>query len=153
MESRSAVEQSVQVLKVKLLQETRLAPTQTRIVPLLISQEGPYSGDEISVSIWATSFSGQQTFLSFSVPVKQLTLWDADHYSPVTATYFYGTSTPTAFIAIPPKLPNEARWPSAYADGGQVGWSKVQSDNGRLAVSFPKIRLVIVLELALGFVC
>ena len=35
-----------------------------------------------------------------------------------------------------------ATWPSSYADGGQVSWSKAESDpDGNLKVSFPEIRL------------
>lgn len=37
----------------------------------------------------------------------------------------------------------EAKWPSAYADDGEVGWSKAKAKDGLLEVSFPEIRYTI----------
>ena len=37
-----------------------------------------------------------------------------------------------------------ARYPSAYADGGSVSWTRAVSDQGHLAVSFPHIRFAFV---------
>ncbi|KAJ3553575.1 hypothetical protein NM688_g3536 [Phlebia brevispora] len=38
------------------------------------------------------------------------------------------------------KIDYSTRWPSSYADNGEVGWAKAVSENGHLAVSFPEIR-------------
>lgn len=40
------------------------------------------------------------------------------------------------------KIDLERKWPSAYADGGTVGWTKAVFDQGDLRVSFPEIRSV-----------
>ncbi|KAI0698480.1 hypothetical protein BC835DRAFT_1268955 [Cytidiella melzeri] len=34
----------------------------------------------------------------------------------------------------------DAKWPSAYADGGEVGWGSTHSQNGTLRLSYPEIR-------------
>ena len=45
-------------------------------------------------------------------------------------------------FAVSDPIDYSARWPSAYADNGEVGWSRTQAQEGHLAVSFPQIRYV-----------
>lgn len=91
-----------QGIQVRLLRETRIAPSQTRIVPLVITQTEPFSESSIALEVTASN-SQQQVVLSVSLPIKHIPLWDASSFTPIISTYFFSTSTPTAFVAIPPK--------------------------------------------------
>lgn len=50
------------------------------------------------------------------------------------------------YAAVSEPIDYGAQWPSAYADDGEVSWSKAQAEGGRLAVSFPHIRYACVLS-------
>lgn len=94
-----------QPLQVKLLEETRLAPTQTRIIPVSLKQTHAFLDTNVSLEISVVS-ADKSAVLSVTLPVKHLSHWDEDDFKPIIITYFYGISTPTALIAIPPKHPN-----------------------------------------------
>lgn len=72
-------------------------------MPILLTQNAAFTGTEINILIWATS----PGYLSCSIPVKivlkHTPLWDTTPYKPIVASYLYGTSTPTAFVVVPPK--------------------------------------------------
>ncbi|TCD68231.1 hypothetical protein EIP91_011300 [Steccherinum ochraceum] len=92
-------------LEFKLLHETRLAPTQTRIVPLHLTQNGPIVSEILELLITATS-GDSSIEISVKLPVRQYDLWQQDTYSPLHATFFYATSMPTAFLVKPPASEN-----------------------------------------------
>lgn len=93
-------------LSLKLQLEISIAPSQTRIVPLLISQNMPFYGLELKVEITMISAEGATRIVPISLPVNQLNRWTASAYKPIIATYFYSSSMPTAFVVVPPILHN-----------------------------------------------
>ncbi|KZT74257.1 hypothetical protein DAEQUDRAFT_702566 [Daedalea quercina L-15889] len=98
-------------LNITLLQNITLAPTQTRIVPLKLVQLLPFGGLEIPISLHLTSQENKKEILQTSVTVRQHPHWSPSEIpaAGIQATYFYGTSTPTAFMVTPPEDPNEGR--------------------------------------------
>ncbi|KAH9925275.1 uncharacterized protein B0H18DRAFT_1170833 [Fomitopsis serialis] len=96
-------------LNLTLLQNTALAPTQTRIVPLKIVQLLPFGGHEIPVALHLTSRNNATTTLHTSIPVRQHPHWSPSEVpaAGIQATYLYGSSSPTAFLVMPPEEPNE----------------------------------------------
>jgi hypothetical protein len=96
-------------MSVELVREVRLAPGQTRIVPLRIKQTGPFNGSELIINMhWIVDKKfGDRVPRSaggpFRLPIKQLPLWTEDSFEPIIGTYFFAGSMPTAFSAVPPK--------------------------------------------------
>ncbi|KAI0340686.1 hypothetical protein BDW22DRAFT_1360117 [Trametopsis cervina] len=89
-------------IDVDLLEEIRIAPGQTRIVPVVISQEEMYTEESLELVVVLQSPSGTQE-VSISLKLKHIFEWDETDYQPIVSTYFFATSTPTAFVSIPPK--------------------------------------------------
>ncbi|PCH38714.1 hypothetical protein WOLCODRAFT_97559 [Wolfiporia cocos MD-104 SS10] len=95
-------------IELQLLNATRIAPSQTRIVPIRISQRAAYYASSIELDLHLTS-STTLTTLHVILPVTQLPQWTPSN-SPsegIMASYFFATSMPTAFRVIPPELPND----------------------------------------------
>lgn len=88
----------LKVIKLSLRRKCRIAPSQMRIVPLHISQSAPFHDSELHVEVTMVS-EGMSKVVAFLIPIRNLALRNA---SAIRATYFYGQSMPTAFIAIPP---------------------------------------------------
>ena len=97
----------LQGLNLELMHETRLAPTQTRILPVVLTQTEEFHGSHLFIDLTAVVSASSQIVITITLPIKQFTLWETHHFDFITATYFYATSIPTAFVAIPPKLPND----------------------------------------------
>lgn len=97
-----------QSLGVELLQKIRLAPTQTRILPIRITQTKPISQSHIEIKVIAVS-SGPTFAVHARIPIRTLSSWKEDSFQPVRGTYFFANSMPTAFLAIPPVHPNAER--------------------------------------------
>lgn len=89
------------------MQETRLAPTQTRIIPIRLSQEGPFLGSEINLVLVGVSSTGTSMDITITLPVNHHQLWDSTEFHPIVSSYFFATSMPAAFLSIPPKQPNQ----------------------------------------------
>lgn len=85
-----------------LKQSTRIAPSQLRIVPLEISQHGVFHGSSLDIVITATHGSGQEVQIPISLPITQRSSAEASNHVAFKATYLYGSTMPTAFLAIPP---------------------------------------------------
>ncbi|PFH45661.1 hypothetical protein AMATHDRAFT_200381 [Amanita thiersii Skay4041] len=86
----------------------RIAPSQTRILPLNIVQVTPLLLSELGISI--TLRSGELSHEIFmSLPIRHLHSWDEINYNPIQATYNYVFSMPTPFIAIPPQFDNTGK--------------------------------------------
>ncbi|KAK2467077.1 hypothetical protein APHAL10511_001335 [Amanita phalloides] len=95
--------------KVALLNEVRLAPSQTRIVPIVVTQLAPVDLHELRLSVNITSASHSRS-ITIILPIRQLESWNAQCYQPIRGTYLYAASMPTHFIAIPPQYPNENQY-------------------------------------------
>lgn len=91
-----------------LLHEVRLAPSQLRIVPVHITQRAPINVQELQLSLNISSASNKRD-ITIILPIRQLIPWNAQNHEPMSGTYFYATSMPTHFVAIPPKCPKECR--------------------------------------------
>lgn len=83
--------------------ETRLAPTQARIIPLHVLQIRPYHQPELHFRI-ALESSSSSALLDIVLPIKHHSQWTANSSPPdgITASYFFASSMPTAFLVVPP---------------------------------------------------
>ncbi|KAF5373151.1 hypothetical protein D9758_001792 [Tetrapyrgos nigripes] len=86
-----------------LVRNTRLAPTQTRVVPLRIVQLKPFYGSQLNFKLSLVSTTTLD--LDITLNFRQLSRWTSSTFSPIQGTYFYASSMPTAFLAIAPKYP------------------------------------------------
>jgi len=91
-----------------LLHEVRLAPSQLRIVPVNITQRAAINVQELQLSLNISRASDKRN-VTVIWPIRQLRPWNAQSHEPMSGTYFYATSMPTHFVAIPPKYPKEYR--------------------------------------------
>ena len=89
------------------MREVRLAPTQTRVIPIVLTQTGEFHDAQLELELVAVSSSSTKTTLHIILPVHQFTTWTAEKFDFIVATYFHATSMPTGFVVIPPKLPND----------------------------------------------
>jgi hypothetical protein len=101
----------LKVIKLSLRRKIRIAPSQMRIIPLQISQNAPFHDSELHMEVTMVS-EGMSKVVTVLIPIRNLALRNA---SAITATYFYGQSMPTAFIAIPPSLHVENSHPIILA--------------------------------------
>ncbi|KAI0933809.1 hypothetical protein AcV5_005858 [Taiwanofungus camphoratus] len=104
-------------IALSLVNETRLAPTQTRIVAIRIIQNGPFHKDEIVFDVHLMSGNSSIT-LHVSLPIKQHGQWPTS----IKASYFFATSMPTSFLVVPPEEQNsgEPRPPILALHGAGV---------------------------------
>ncbi|KAI0710381.1 hypothetical protein C8T65DRAFT_708227 [Cerioporus squamosus] len=97
-------------IELALLQETRIASTQTRIVPFKLTQSKAISSDRLDFTVQLQSDDSKSTEeIHVSIPIKQRARWtstDAKTSTALKASYLFGTSMPTAFLVVPPVEPN-----------------------------------------------
>lgn len=105
--------QASESLKLSLLRPTRLAPSQTRIIPVQLNQSAAISPDitalHMNVVVSSNSdpgISAEDQLITVTLPLKHLPLWSADRHDAILATYLYAKSVPTIFSVIPPKYEN-----------------------------------------------
>lgn len=79
-----------------------LAPFQTRVIPLAITQNSPFLHDSIELEIHVDT-SASQVIIPISLDVSHLPAWTQNENSTLLSTYFSTTYTPTPFVALPPK--------------------------------------------------
>ncbi|KAF8636685.1 hypothetical protein AX17_003490 [Amanita inopinata Kibby_2008] len=91
-----------------LITEIRIAPSQTRVVPLAVTQRAPIDSSELWLSV-TLDHNGIAKNITLVLPVRQVARWNTAEYKPLKATYSYASSMPTLFIAIPPKFENRER--------------------------------------------
>ncbi|KAI0807549.1 hypothetical protein C8Q74DRAFT_1363040 [Fomes fomentarius] len=93
-------------IELSLVQETSIAPTQTRIVPIKFTQTQPVpeSLQQLEFSLKLRSGDAVADIL-VTVPIEHHESWTSDEVPPagIKASYFFGTSIPTAFLVKPPK--------------------------------------------------
>ncbi|EEB93194.1 hypothetical protein MPER_08186, partial [Moniliophthora perniciosa FA553] len=92
-------------LSLALVKPTRIAPTQTRIVPIRISQTRPFIATKLHLALTLTSTSTNRVVL-ITVPITQLPQWNSSTPLTIKGTYFYASSIATVFTAKPPKINN-----------------------------------------------
>jgi hypothetical protein len=79
-----------------------IAPSQTRLIPIIIEQTAPFEDDSIQLHLLLTS--GPITrHLSVIIPVIHKK-WGLSQRQALKGTFFFSTSNPSAFIAVPPML-------------------------------------------------
>ena len=90
-----------------LLHEVRIAPTQTRTVPLQISQSKqlPSRLQQLIVSVTAVSDDGAEQRLDILLPCQDQPLWNSQTDKAIKGSYFFAESMPTAFLVLPPREP------------------------------------------------
>ncbi|EAU88408.2 hypothetical protein CC1G_05174 [Coprinopsis cinerea okayama7 len=89
-------------VRISLLRETRVAPGQTRIVPLVLTQTDSYTGNELEISLTLESTSRELSSLSVSLPIKQVSQWPEPSRQAIVGSYFFASSIPSQFAALPP---------------------------------------------------
>lgn len=93
----------VQEISLDLLRETRIASTQTRVVPVRIKQSKAFHADALHISVVVTSSSGSSsTVLTVTLPILHHSDWYISPVNAVKASYFYAESMPTSFMVLPP---------------------------------------------------
>lgn len=78
-------------------------------------------------------FQFMQGSNSFFLRLSLSTVRSVSHY--VSCSFLMDCN-----IIVQEPIDFEKKWPSSYADGGQVGWSSTNSTDDNLRVSFPNIR-------------
>ncbi|KAL7283154.1 hypothetical protein ACG7TL_002580 [Trametes sanguinea] len=107
----SAASEFQEALQLDILQETRIAPTQTRIVPIKLTQSLPVTAEALKFTL--TIVSDETTSrLDVALQVKHRAHWgevvESSAGAGIKGSYFWGGSTPTAFLATAPYRPNVA---------------------------------------------
>ncbi|KAI0637266.1 hypothetical protein C8Q77DRAFT_1051392 [Trametes polyzona] len=106
---------------IDLLEKIRLAPRQHRIVPLRLTQTRPLDVVQLDFQLEVSSDSGLIDAIEVSIPVKNREHWckGGDQASGITASYFFASSNPTAFLVKPPEKPNDGpAYPPVLATHG-----------------------------------
>ncbi|OBZ75861.1 hypothetical protein A0H81_04588 [Grifola frondosa] len=93
-------------VQLSFIRETRIAPTQTRIIPIRITQNAPFHGTELQFEIQLVSDSESSLVtIPVSIHVVHHSQWSPSS-SPaagIKASYFFSSSMPTAFLVTPPE--------------------------------------------------
>ena len=97
-----------QDLELSVLQPTRVGPTQTRIVPIKIAQKKPIYNRLLNYSLKLRSDDGRVVSFNGATNIRIRMPWTDPNVqsSGIKASYFFGTSIPTAFLVGPPKKPS-----------------------------------------------
>jgi len=79
-----------------------VAPSQVRVVPLVILQHQIFHRDALDVVVTIAYGSDQELEIVISLPIKQRNSAEAPKHVAFKATCLYNSTMPTAFLAIPP---------------------------------------------------
>lgn len=99
-----------QDLKLEIVHGVRIAPSQTRVIPIRIVQGSgdlfPHESLDVDIALVrdGEDASASRTIVSVSLPIKHHQQWTSSSPTSIKASYFFGSSMPTVFIAIPPRL-------------------------------------------------
>ena len=103
-----------QCIKLSLLREVVIAPSQTRTIPIQLEQLCAIKEELLSFSLIVASLGpskeGRQHVVPVQLRIKHLQFWTSDplDQEPIEFTYFSATSHPTAFLVKAPFNPPEA---------------------------------------------
>ncbi|KAF8803609.1 hypothetical protein BYT27DRAFT_7109472 [Phlegmacium glaucopus] len=89
-------------ISLRLRDRFTIAPSQTRVIPIVIEQTAPFKDDSIQLHLSLTSGQISQK-LSVIIPVVHKN-WGSSERQALKGTFFFLTSNPSAFIALPPML-------------------------------------------------
>jgi hypothetical protein len=101
------ISNSIQGASVHLLHETRIAPTQTRTVPIRLVQSKPLAANELLINVTLTSETSSTIMVS--LPIRHLSGWTSTSFKPIKASYFFAESMPTSFVVLPPIEQNDEK--------------------------------------------
>ncbi|GLB35159.1 putative prolyl oligopeptidase family protein [Lyophyllum shimeji] len=87
-----------------ILRDTVIAPSQTRVVPLLLAQKDSFHLPTLEVDLAVTSDEGVTRTIAVTVPVTHQSRWTPSFSQPIKATYINSSSIATAFLVVPPIL-------------------------------------------------
>ncbi|KAF8589925.1 hypothetical protein K439DRAFT_1331326 [Ramaria rubella] len=97
------------VFALSLLEKQRLAPSQTRVLPIIVEQRQSFHESTLHLSVTLLNLqNSRRIVLTPTVDIRHLKSWDdLTSYKAIQATYFL-SHFPTVYVAIPPALPNLA---------------------------------------------
>ncbi|KDR81373.1 hypothetical protein GALMADRAFT_263657 [Galerina marginata CBS 339.88] len=90
-----------QGMTLQLRTKVKIAPSQTRVLPISIEQSLPYFGENVAVNVTLVCGDSVHT-ISVIIPIIHRQLSTPERQS-IKGTFFFANSTPSAFIAIPPR--------------------------------------------------
>jgi len=89
-----------------LLHKQRLAPSQTRVIPIKLRQTEPFYESVLQLQITLLNTADSQLIvLTTSLSIRHRSHWDAEVFEALRVTYFLA-GTPTHSLALPPLRPN-----------------------------------------------
>lgn len=80
-------------------------PSQTRVVPLILTQKAAFTGGFIPVELTLVT-AGAVSYMHVDLPIKHIPAWNASELVPLISTYFFSGSTPLSFVAVAPREPS-----------------------------------------------
>lgn len=92
-------------LTLTLREQTRIAPTQMRLLPIEISQKQRFRGSRLRFEIIAAS-DDRSVRIPIVITITCRPRWSETEFEPIKASYFYARSNPTPFMVVPPKQAN-----------------------------------------------
>lgn len=101
--------------KLGLRSAQRLAPTQTRMVPLVLEQNAPCHANYITFTLNLVELRPMEVVKDFSrqinlevtLHIRQLQLWTADDYNVIRVSFLFENANPTVFLVKPPIRSNK----------------------------------------------
>ncbi|KAJ8462025.1 hypothetical protein ONZ51_g11162 [Trametes cubensis] len=96
-----------QYMDLELVRETRLAPGQTRIVPIRFTQKQPIDIKHLEFTLTVISGNATST-VDVALPAQNRAQWNASNGAPsgIKASYLGFGAMPAAFLVTPPEHPN-----------------------------------------------
>ncbi|KAH6918772.1 hypothetical protein BKA70DRAFT_28649 [Coprinopsis sp. MPI-PUGE-AT-0042] len=95
-----------EALDVSLLRETRIAPSQSRIVPIQINQTAPFVNDSVELVLKYKLDSGETWNANVSLAINHLSQWSGGiARQQILGSFFFAGSTPSLFASLPPTSP------------------------------------------------
>jgi hypothetical protein len=96
-------------------QSFSIAPLQTRIVPVFLTQTAPFDGTELIFNIRAISENGRTETLSITLPVKHHASASISDGEILKGSFLFASSSPSLFLATPPMFKEEKPLPPVLA--------------------------------------
>jgi hypothetical protein len=98
-------------VRVELMSLTSIAPTQTRLIPLKLTQAQPVGEAKVTFDLVIIGSDGDTLTLPVILNFTRQRHWSTScsNSLAIKATYFYSSLTPTAFLVKPPLEADEVR--------------------------------------------
>ena len=105
--AKQGTDRAPQYMDLELVRETRLAPGQTRIVPIRFTQKQPIDMKHLEFTLTVISGNATST-VDVALPVQNPAQWNAINGAPlgIKASYLGFGAMPAAFLVTPPEHPN-----------------------------------------------